>query len=242
MNSWTSVPQALTPPTPMGRGRFYNAHFPLMRAGSLSHDETHAATPKGNLKREAALSFQKRHKLSVCALSPDPHSQTEVGTIAITKHARNQFRATLDAKLYKDIAEMKLHGLLADLQTRSDRGIRQTFGAAQGHLRLSAAEISNVNHAPDRARERMRPMFAFHALRVSRQPHRAATLQNLLGRENQIDRGRLMIPVGAGHFLSLDAELVAETRQSAPHGAVAANTCQTHQPAGGKRSDARAHT
>src|SRR5713226_4600576 len=197
MNSWTSVPQAVTPPSPMGRGRIYNAHFPLMRAGSLSHGETHAATPEGNLKREAALSFQKWHKLSVCALSRDIHSQTEVCAIAITKHARNQFRATLDAKLYKDIAEVKLHRLLADLQTRSDRGIRQTFGAAQGHLRLSAAEISNVNHASDRASERMRPMFAFHGLRVSRQPPSSATLQNLFGCENQIDRGRLMIPVGA---------------------------------------------
>src|SRR5713226_3193533 len=163
-----------------------------MRAGSLSHDETHAATPEGNLKWEAALSFQKWHKLSVCALSRDPHSQTEVGTIAITKHARNQFRATLDAKLYKDIAEMKLHRLLADLQTRSDCGIRQTFGAAQGHLRLSAAEISDIDHASDRTSERMRAVFAFHSLRVSRQPDRATTLKNLFRRENQIDCRRLM--------------------------------------------------
>ena len=80
--------------------------------------ETHAATPKGNLKREAASGFQTRG----LGILPDPSNKFPV-LFAVTKHARHKFRAPLYPKLYKDIAEMKLHGLLAYLQTRSNHSI-----------------------------------------------------------------------------------------------------------------------
>ena len=96
------------------RSKHTSASYVLVR-----FHETHAATPKGNLIHEAASPFQTRG----LGISPGPSNKFVVHS-AFAKHARNQFGATLHAKLYEDIAEMKLHCLFADLQTGSNLGIR----------------------------------------------------------------------------------------------------------------------
>ena len=116
----TSSPSISRPsPRPLPEGEGESAKHTSPSCGLLRFDETHAATPKGNLKREAASNFQTRRR----GIHPGPSNKLPIH-FAVTKHARHKFRAALHTKLYKDIAEMKLHRLFAHLQTCSDRRIR----------------------------------------------------------------------------------------------------------------------
>src|SRR5438105_10599320 len=130
-----------------------------------SASERRAATPKGNLWREAASDFQKRAQTSAAPSSAN--SQTKVRAPVSTQQTRNQFRATLHTAFDKDIAQMKLDRLFADLKSRSDLGVGQTLDTAKRDLRFAPAQTPQIDDPPDRGRQRGTAVFNFHAFRVN---------------------------------------------------------------------------
>src|SRR5205807_1606751 len=118
-----------------------------------SASERRAATPKGNLWREAASDFQKRAQTSAVP-SSNANSQTKVRAPVSTQQTRNQFRATLHAAFDKDIAQMKLDCLFADLKSRSDLGVvrpwtQQSVTCASRRLKLRKSTIRRIAGASE---------------------------------------------------------------------------------------------
>ena len=110
---------------------------------------------------------------------------------------------------------MKLHGLLANHQARTNLGVGQAFHTAQCHLGLAAAQISilcdSLNHTLVRTVAATR-----YSLSISDKAILISARNYFFRRKYSIGNTLITRPVGVRAPLALNAKLADETFQSAP--------------------------
>src|SRR5438270_11419262 len=132
------------------------------------------------------------------------------------EQARDELAAAAHAHLDEEVAHVELHRLLGDEEPAADLGVRHPLGAAEGDLRLTAAQAVAARHALECGREAADDV-ARDLFRVRLDPGAAPALEYLLGLVDEVGaavlRAVLVLARGAA---ALDAQLRQETGARPP--------------------------
>jgi hypothetical protein len=108
----------------------------------------------------------------------------------VNEQAGDQFRPPPDSEFSEDISEMKLYGLLAYREPLTDLKVCHPFGARQGNLSLSTAQVAVARDTLNGTTKTCDSLVNLYLFRVGEEAKRTAALENLFGPENLVEMAR----------------------------------------------------